>query len=216
MAVPFIIAGVLVIAAGFGAEVYEFILIQDLSNRPSIVHNNTFVYNDTYVKNITHTHTFNEYRIENSTVSITLLDGSSCVIPDLIHGMQRTACTQNTDNPLAIAQFTELATGLNDTVTGVYVTIGSVSKSVLEMHEKSEEEMMQVLNSVKNMQSHMQTTFPTILQLEVEKQALQLNVDKNEAEVDRLARESTYLMTDIKELKQKLTSQEAVIDALAP
>jgi predicted nucleic acid-binding Zn-ribbon protein len=180
------------------------------AQQPSIVHNNTFVYNDTYVKNITRTHIFNEYRIENSTVSITLLNGSSCVIPDLIHGIQRTACTQNTDNPLAIEQFTELATGLNDTVTGVHVTIGSVSKSVHAIQAQSDE-IMKVLNSVKVMQTD---TFPTILRLQSEMQALQFKVVKKEEEVDRLAQQSTNQKAEIERLKRESTSQNAEIERL--
>jgi hypothetical protein len=238
MAVTFFIVGVVAIAVGFVGEVYEVILIRDLSNRPSIVHNNTFVYNDTHVKNITHTHIFNEYRIENSTVNITMLDGSSCVIADIIHGIQRTACTQNTDNPLAIAQFSELAIGLNDTVTGVHVTIGSVSKSVLEMHEKSDK-IMNVLNSLVVMGTNtipgVQATiglvstrvqaietrsedmmqvltslkdFPKILQFEVEKNALQKTV------IDQLTEESTRQKAVIDQLTKKSTSQQAEIDSI--
>jgi hypothetical protein len=147
MAVPLLI--VVVAIAGFVGEVYEVILIHDLLHRPSIVHNKTFFNNDTFVKNITHTHIFNEYRIENSTVSIAMQDGSSWVIPELFRGIERTACTQNTDNQFAIAQFSELATGLNDTVTGVHVTIGSVLNSVLGMHDKSDQIMI-VIKSLEN------------------------------------------------------------------
>ncbi len=174
------ITAILFVATAQSLAMGSLAVIGYYAQQPSIVHNNTFVYNDTYVKNITHTHIFNEYRIENSTVSITMLDGSSCVIPDLIHGIPRTACTQNTDNQFAIAQFTELATGLNDTVTGVHVTIGSVSKSVHAIQVQSDE-IMKVLNSVKVMQ-----TDTTILHLESEKQALQFKVDQKEEVIKQL------------------------------
>jgi hypothetical protein len=187
-----------------------FAVIGYYAQQPSTVHNNTIVYNDTYVKNITHTHIFNEYHIKNSTVSITMLDGSSCVIADILRGIPRTTCPENRDNPLAIAELNALATGLNDTVTGVHVTIGSVSTSVHEIQAKSDK-IMEVLNSVRVMQSD---TFPTILRLELEKQALQFKVDRKE-EVDRLTQESTNQKTEIKRLTLEYTNQKAEIERLA-
>jgi hypothetical protein len=124
-----------------------------------------------------------------------------------MRGIQRTACTQNTDNPLAIAQFTELATGLNDTVTGVHVAIGSVSKSVHAIQEKSDK-IMQVLNSVQVMQND---TFPTILRLELEQQALQLKFDR---EKEELIKKSTRQKAEIEQLTQESTSRTAEIDRL--